>query len=125
MEMAIELDPLIEQVVVVGEGKPYLGALVVLNADLWSGLAEDYDLDPARKESLRDGRLQNEMVRRIKFALRDFPGYAKIRRVALLLEPWTVDNGLLTPTLKVKRQKVLDYCKEAVESIHRHGPADG
>ena len=125
MEMAIELDPLIEQVMVVGEGKPYLGALVVLNADLWSGLADDYDLDPARKESLRDGRLQKEMVRRIKSALRDFPGYAKIRRVALLLEPWTVDNGLLTPTLKVKRQKVLAYCAAVVESLYRHGPADG
>ncbi|MEN8168510.1 MAG: long-chain fatty acid--CoA ligase [Pseudomonadota bacterium] len=125
MEMAIELDPLIEQVMVVGEGKSYLAALVVLNADLWSGLADDYDLDPAREESLRDGRLQNEMVRRIRSALRDFPGYAKIRRVALLLEPWTVDNGLLTPTLKVKRQKVLAYCAEAVESLYQHGPADG
>ncbi len=43
-----------------------------------------------------------------RLALRDFPGYAKIRRLGLLLEPWTVDNGLLTPTLKVKRAKVLE-----------------
>jgi long-chain acyl-CoA synthetase len=125
MEMAISLDPLIEQVMVVGEGKPYMAALVVLNPDLWHGLADEYDLDPADPKSLRHSKLQNEILGRIKLALKDFPGYAKIRRVALLLEPWTVDNGLLTPTLKVKRQKVIDYCREAMESLYEGGPGSG
>jgi long-chain acyl-CoA synthetase len=124
METAIELDPLVDQVIVVGEGKPYLTALVVLNQDLWPELAEEFGLDPARDGALHDGRLQAEMLRRIKAALRDFPGYAKIRRVALLLEPWTVDNGLLTPTLKVKRQQVLTHHAETIESLYRHGPTD-
>jgi len=123
IEMAIALDPLIEQVMVVGEGKPYMGALVVLNPDLWSGLAEEYDLDPAQEASLQDGRLQHEVVMRIKSALRDFSGYAKIRRVVLLLVPWSVDNGLLTPTLKVKRQKVLEHCAREVDALYRNGPA--
>jgi long-chain acyl-CoA synthetase len=109
---------------VVGEGKPYLAALVVLNPDLWQELAEEYGLDPAQAASLHNGHLQNEMLRRIRSTLRGFPGYAKIRRVALLLEPWTVDNGLLTPTLKIKRQRVLAYCAETIESLYRHGPAD-
>jgi long-chain acyl-CoA synthetase len=125
MEMAIELDPLVEQVMVVGEGKPYLAALIVLNPDLWSGLAQEYGLDSAQASSLRDRHLQNEVLRRIKSALRGFPGYAKIRRVALLLEPWTVDNGLLTPTLKVKRQQVLAHCAEAIASLYQDGPTDG
>lgn len=125
METAIQLDPLIEQVMVVGEGKPYLGALVVLNADLWSGLAEEYGLDPAAISSLQEGRLQNEIVQRIRAALRDFPGYAKIRRVVLMLEPWTVDNGLLTPTLKVKRQKVLERFTSEVASLYQGGPING
>jgi long-chain acyl-CoA synthetase len=121
MEMAIALDPLVEQVMVVGEGMPYLGALVVLNADLWGGLAAEYDLDPASEESLRDGRLENELLKRIRAQLKDFPGYAKIRRVALLLEPWTIDNDLLTPTMKVKRKQVLDYCKTANDSLYDDG----
>ena len=124
MEMAIELDPLVEQVMVVGEGKPYLTALVVLNPDLWPELAEEYGLDPAQAAGLQDGRLQNEMLRRIRSALRDFPGYAKIRRVALLLEPWTVDNGLLTPTLKVKRQQVLAHHAVTIDSLYHHGLTD-
>ncbi len=121
MEMAIALDPLIEQIMVVGEGKPYLGALVVLNSDLWNGFADEFELDPSQTASLEDERLESAVLKRIRLALRDFPGYAKIRRVALLLEPWTIDNGLMTPTLKIKRQKVLDHCREQVESLYGDG----
>jgi long-chain acyl-CoA synthetase len=121
MELAIALDPLVEQVMVVGEGKPYLGALVVLNADLWPSLAAEYDLDSSSEESLRDGRLENELLKRIRAQLKDFPGYAKIRRVALLLEPWTVDKDLLTPTMKVKRKQVQEHCKIAYDSLYDDG----
>jgi long-chain acyl-CoA synthetase len=121
MEMAIALDPLIEQVMVVGEGKPYLGALVVLNAELWNGVAIEYDLDPSSEASLRDPRLESEVLKRIRSKLKDFPGYAKIRRVALLLEPWTIENDLLTPTMKVKRQKVLAHYSEAIDSLYDDG----
>ncbi|MEW8192184.1 MAG: long-chain fatty acid--CoA ligase, partial [Candidatus Thiodiazotropha sp.] len=121
MEMAITLDPLIEQVMVVGEGKPYLGALAVLNPDLWNGLADEYDLDPSQASSLGDERLQNALLKRIRLALRDFPGYAKIRRVGLLLEPWSIENGLMTPTMKIKRQKVLEHCKRQVETLYGDG----
>ena len=76
---------------------------------------------PSGDESLGDERLENVMLKRIRAQLKDFPGYAKIRRVALLLEPWTIENDLLTPTLKVKRQKVLEYCSEAYQSIYGDG----
>ena len=123
MEMAVSLDPLFEQVMVVGEGKPYLGALLVLNSELWPGLARDYGLDPTEPSSLSDAKLLSDMQTRVRLALRDFPGFAKIRRLALLLEPWTVDNGLLTPTLKIKRAKVLEQCRDQVEHIYAGGPA--
>ncbi|MEJ2609236.1 MAG: long-chain fatty acid--CoA ligase [Candidatus Thiodiazotropha sp.] len=121
MEMAIALDPLIEQVMVVGEGKPYLGALVVLNPDLWNSLAEEFDLDPSLKESLGNEQLQNAILKLVRMALRDFPGYAKIRRIALLLEPWSVDNDLMTPTLKIKRQKISEYHKDLIDSLYGDG----
>ncbi len=119
MEMAIALDPLFEQVMVAGEGRPYLSALLVLNADLWPGLAREYALDPEDPVSLQDPRLLGMIQRRIKGLLKDFPGYAKIRRVALLLEPWSVENGLLTPTLKIKRNKVLERHADLVEQMYR------
>ena len=58
------------------------------------------------------------MQRRMRDALRDFPGYAKIRRVSLSLEPWSVENGLMTPTLKVKRGEVLRRYAEDVERMY-------
>ncbi len=118
MEAAITLDPLFEQAVVVGEGRPYLGALVVLNADHWFGLAQEHGLDPFDEEALRHPRLLKTLTARVADCLHDFPGYAKIRRVAPLLQPWTIDNGMLTPTLKVKRHKVMEAHAALVEDLY-------
>jgi long-chain acyl-CoA synthetase len=123
MEMAIALDPLFEQVMVVGEGKPYLTALVVLNPDLWPGLAREMGLDPDVPESLGDDKLLGQVLRHVRSALSDFPGYAKIRRVRVLLEPWTIENGLITPTLKTKRAKVLERYQADVSGLYAGGPA--
>ncbi|OOZ37436.1 long-chain fatty acid--CoA ligase [Solemya velesiana gill symbiont] len=125
MEMAIALNPLFEQVMVVGEGRPYLTALVVLAGDFWPGLAQDCGVDPMSPESMMDQKVLNSVMRHINDALRDFPGYAKIRRVTLLLEPWSVDNGLSTPTLKVKRAKVLERFEKEVDGMYKGGPAAG
>ncbi len=125
MEMAITLDPLFEQAIVVGEGRPYLTALVVLNADLWPGLAQECGLDPMSYASLQDAGLNSLLLGRIKGALADFPGYAKIRRISVQLEPWTIDNGLLTPTLKLKRAQVIERNLGAIETMYGAGPAAG
>ena len=119
MEMAIALDPLFEQVVVLGEGHSYLTALLVLNADLWPGLAREQGLDPDRPESLHDPHLNKLVLKRIRAALHDFPGYAKIRRATLTLEPWSIENGLLTPTLKIKRNLVVDRYRDAIEEMYQ------
>ncbi len=118
MEMAIGMDPLIEQAIVLGEGRSYLTALLVLNADLWNGLAQEYGLDPADPRSLEDPQLLKDTLKRVRLALRDFPGYAKIRRATLALEPWTVENGLLTPTLKVRRNKVVERYRDDIERMY-------
>ncbi len=125
MEMAIALDPLFAQVMVIGEGRPFLGALVVLDGDFWPGLAQECGVDPMNPDSLRDPRVLGISASRIKSALSDFPGYAKIRKLSLYLEPWTVDNGLLTPTLKVKRALVLERFRADVERMYAEGPAAG
>jgi len=118
MEMAIGLDPLFEQVLVIGEGRSYLTALLVVTADLWTGLAAEYGLDPERPESLHDPRLLKDMQKRIRDVLADFPGYAKIRRVTLTLEPWSVENGLMTPTMKIKRKQVLERYADEVTRMY-------
>jgi long-chain acyl-CoA synthetase len=118
METAIGLDPLFEQALVVGEGRSFLAALLVLNADLWPSLAADYGLESDRSDSLREPRLVKDILKRVREDLRDFPGYAKIRRATLILEPWSIDNGMMTPTMKLKRQAILDHHRQQVELMY-------
>ena len=118
MESAILLDPLFEQVMIVGEGKPYLAALTVLNEEHWQAFAASINVDPAQPAVLRDPKVIKALTQRVANHLKHFPGYAQIRRLHLDLKPWTVDDGLLTPTLKIKRTQVLDRYRAAVEAMY-------
>ncbi|MEJ2438658.1 MAG: AMP-dependent synthetase/ligase [Gammaproteobacteria bacterium] len=120
MEEAIKLDPLIDNAVIVGEGKPYLAALLVLNGEDWFTLAREHQLDPFDPAALQDPTLHKTLLQRIGTCLHNFPGYAKVRRVTPLLEPWSVENGLLTPTLKTKRQLVMERFTQAIEDMYEH-----
>jgi long-chain acyl-CoA synthetase len=118
MESSILLDPLFEQVMIVGEGRPYLAALIVLNEEHWPAFAAGFGIDPTRPAALSDPGVLKALTRRVAGHLGAFPGYAQIRRMHPELKPWTVDDGLLTPTLKVKRNQVLGRYKDAIEAMY-------
>ena len=120
MEEAIKLDPMFDNTVIVGEAKPYLAALVVLNSEHWFKLAKDHGLDPFEQTALQNPALHKSLLTRIGQALHDFPGYAKIRRITPILDPWTVENGLLTPTLKTKRQLVMQQYAELIDAMYQN-----
>jgi len=119
IESAIQSDELFDQALVIGEGQSYLSALLVLNSDKWFSLAKQLKLDAMDSQSLASKPLQQFVVQRLRTLLHDFPAYAKIRRVSLTLEPWTVENGLLTPTMKVKRTKVIEHHHEAIHAMYQ------
>ncbi|MES9988463.1 MAG: long-chain fatty acid--CoA ligase [Candidatus Thiodiazotropha endolucinida] len=113
MEMCIAMDSLFDQVLVLGESKPYLSAIVVLNPEH----AQILGLNPG---NISEQQMQ-ELLARINNHLDNFPGYAKIIRVTVLGEPWSVENGLITPTLKLKRKNILErYAKEYDEMYIGH-----
>lgn len=118
MEAAIQLDPLFEQAMIVGEGKPYLAALIVLNEEHWKSFAVHLHLDPAQPATLRDPKVVKALTKHVAHQLKHFPGYAQIRRLHLDLKPWTLEDGLLTPTLKIKRDPIFDRYREAIEAMY-------
>jgi long-chain acyl-CoA synthetase len=118
MELAVCLLPAVEQALVIGEGESWLAAILVLNPEEWPRLAKRHGLDPDAEDSLKNQKLHAELLQGIRKALKDFPGYAKIRRVILTREAWTVDNGLLTPTLKVKRARVLEQFSDEIRALY-------
>ena len=118
MEMAIQMDPLFEQVLVYGEARPYLSAIVVLNDEEWGRTAAEAQLDP-RLDG--EGREKSEkfLVQRISKLVKQFPGYASIRKVAVAREKWTIDNGLITPTLKLKRNVIFQKYASAIDDMYK------
>jgi len=118
MEQAITLEQDFEQALIVGEGKSYLSALIVLNGETWPQLAQQHGLDPLDIESLKDKKLMAAVLKTITKALHDFPGYAKVRRVSLSLKPWTIEDGFVTPTLKIKRAKVVEANQKEIEAMY-------
>ncbi len=118
MEAAIMHDPLIDQVMIYGEGKPYLVALAVLNPVVWPEIAAKVGVRPDMPESLTDSKVEAKVLRRIARNLSSFPGYAKVNRVLLLAEPWSIDNGLLTPKLSLKRDKVVAKFYSEINALY-------
>jgi len=116
MEAAIGRDPLVDQVLVIGEGRPYLSALLVLNAEQWQSVAPGIGIDP---EALQSPRAEQWMLQRIARQCSGFPGYARIRRAALSLTPWTMENGLCTPTLKLRRGRVIAHFHDEIERLYQ------
>ena len=118
MEAAISRDPLFEQVVLYGEGHSYLIALIVLNPGQWQVLARQVGVRADLKESLYDPRVEELVLQRISEQIKEFPGYAKVRRVSLSLDPWSVENGLQTPTLKLKRTRVFEHYHKEIGHLY-------
>jgi long-chain acyl-CoA synthetase len=118
MEMAVLNDPLFEQVMVVGEGKPCLGLLAVVNRECWADVAVGRGLPVTWPDSLQRPQAGTIALARVAQQTKAFPGYARIRRIALLSEPWTIDNGLLTPTLKLRRSQILDRHRREYEKLY-------
>ena len=118
METTICADPLIDQAMIIGEGRAFLSALLVLNEVEWRTLASKLGLDSKNSESLHDSGAHKYIIKYLSKCLREFPGYAQVRRVSLYLEPWSIENGLLTPTLKTKRPQLLKTFAEDIESMY-------
>jgi len=118
MEGAIALDELIEQVLVLGEGRPYLSALVVPNPEAFAAVVQGLGLDPGSPAALSDERLRAALLERVQQRTIAFPGYAQVRQLAVVNEPWTPDNGLATPTLKLRRGKILERYNDIAEKLY-------
>ena len=109
MEMSIVLDPLIEQAMVMGEGKPFLSALVVLNHQA----CEKNKIKPSDTPES-----QQVVLRQLAKRIEKFPGYAKIPKTIVISEPWSVENGLMTPTLKLRRSAIKEKYAEKIAALY-------
>ncbi len=111
VEHAICSDALFDQTIVIGERRPFLSAIVVLNR-------EQCKLQRINERNIHDEAVKEELLKKIGQYMNEFPGYAQIYKITATLDPWEVENGLLTPTLKIKREKVKELFKQEIEQMY-------
>ncbi len=95
VELAILRDPVFEQVMVIGEGRPYPVLLAV---------TQEQD--------------EKALTRRANEQLKAFPRWIRMRSVIASREPWSIENGLLTPTLKLKRPALVQAMKPRIDAAY-------
>jgi long-chain acyl-CoA synthetase len=120
IEARIIQDPLFDNALVVGDGKPFLAAVLVLNANRWQQLARELALsaNEPNLEAVRD-----VVLGRLEERLKPLARHAQVRAVHLTLEPWTAASGLLTPTLKARRAPLeAKYASEIAKLYLEHSP---
>ncbi|MEW6518292.1 MAG: long-chain fatty acid--CoA ligase [Thermodesulfobacteriota bacterium] len=106
LEMAITESPLFYQAMVVGEGKPYLAALLVMDRQGWQELAGRLALDPADPATLKSRAVTDAVLAKLTEILGAFPAYARVRAVCLMLDSWTYEDGLVTTLMKLRRHEI-------------------
>lgn len=121
IEDAFKTQPWIDQIVVIGEGRPFLTALVVPDFETLRMRARDLDIGA---QNLSDEALLEEPdVRNLfrdafrKYG-RDAPAHEKIRDFKLLSDPFTVENGMLTPTMKLRRNIIEDRYADVIDAMY-------
>ncbi|PVY93293.1 long-chain acyl-CoA synthetase [Acidovorax sp. 99] len=119
LELALLADPLLEQAFVVGENRPFIACVAVLNPGEWQRLAADLGLNPQAADSLNHPSVHRAVLARIEKNTASFARYAVPRTVHLTLEPWTIENTFMTPTLKLKRNNLMAHFAEAIEGMYQ------
>ncbi|MGG1945963.1 AMP-dependent synthetase/ligase [Trinickia sp. NRRL B-1857] len=119
LELAITADPAFEQAYVVGDNRSFIACVVVLGRAYWNELAMSHGLDPLAPESLKSQKAAETAIRRIRELTRNFPYYAQPRAVVLTSEPWTIENTLMTPTLKLKRNNLAAHFARDIDRIYQ------
>lgn len=116
IEAEIMQDPLFAQVAVIGNGRPFLVALAVLSGSAWKAYAGEAGLAPDRPN---EPESTAGVLQRIAERLAALPRFVQVRAVHLTFEPWTIESGLLTPTLKIKRDLLQAKFAKEIEALYK------
>jgi long-chain acyl-CoA synthetase len=104
LEDRVRAHPYVSQCLVVGDGKPFIAALVTIDREGWTGSLDDPELESAVQQAVDDA---NSLVSQAE----------SIRKFVILEDDWTEENGYLTPSFKVKRTAVLRDLHDTVEAL--------
>lgn len=119
LEEKIKTSPIIEHVVMFGAGKPYNVAIVRPSDEYFSKFAARRKLSGQTPEQLaRNPELEAEIFAEVQKMSEDFRGYERPQKIAVVADAFTIENGMLTPALKLRRHAVEKRCKDRIEALY-------
>jgi long-chain acyl-CoA synthetase len=104
---------------VVGDGRPFIGALIALDTDELPRWAEQHGKPSDRPQDLADDEeLHSALQEAVDEANKAVSRAEQVREFRVVPDDLTVEDGELTPTMKVKREVVADKYRELIEDIY-------
>ncbi|HEY6053830.1 MAG TPA: long-chain fatty acid--CoA ligase [Gaiellaceae bacterium] len=119
LENDLKTSKYISQAIVVGDRRPYVAALITLDAEEIGRWAEEQGIEPRDLESLARHERVHELIQGVVDEV-NLPRsrFEQVKRFAILPRDFTADEGELTPTLKLKRRTVQDNFAGAIEALY-------
>ncbi len=122
LEEAIKLSLLIANVYVHGANKPHNVALIVPDFDALNEWAGGQGLSTSDPDALiKEPKVVDKIRAEVAEMSKGFKGYERIEKFALITEDFTTANGMLTPSLKLKRRAVIARYGDLIESLYARG----
>jgi long-chain acyl-CoA synthetase len=118
LEDRLRAHPLISQCMVVGDGRPFVAALVTLDEEALARWADRHGKASSASALADDPDLRAEVQAAVDDANLSVSQAEAVRRFVVLPTDWTEDQGLLTPSLKVKRTVVMSRFRQAVDDLY-------
>jgi long-chain acyl-CoA synthetase len=110
----------IDQFVLIGDGRMFLTALIVPEFEVLKEYARQHGISFESDHDLALHQSIKEMYRKeIDVIQKDLPAFERVRRFELLKQPLTVENGEITPTMKVKRKVVEERFAGVIEKMYQ------
>ena len=119
IEGMILADPLFEQAVVLGDNRPFVTLLVSPSLPNLESLGRQLSLTWDNREDLfKNPAILAEITRRVQTMTAKLPHHEQIKDLRVMIEEFTQENGLLTPTLKVKRREVEKRFAQVIDDMY-------
>lgn len=114
LEDRLRANPIISQCVVVGDNKPYIGALITLDQDALPQILSANNIEAAPMSELAANPDLRALVQKaVNSANEAVSNSEAIKKFSILLEDFTIDNGYLTPKMSIRRHLIVqDFAKE-------------
>lgn len=119
LENALKASLFIEQVMVIGDGKKHPSALVVPDPVAIEEWCKRHDLAfPGLAEIAHAPRIVERIEKDVNQLMSGFAKWEQVKVIRVLSEPFTIEGGELTPTLKLKRKPILAKYQDVIEAIY-------